>query len=76
MFMLKIQFEIVFLEVERMRVHSMNLKSDLEIENHCKFVANYIQCCGWEENEFWEESSKKDEDLDKGSRQSYSNFEN
>ena len=50
--MSKIAYEIVALEVEKLYSKTFNDSQEKEIAEHCEFIANFIESCGWDADDF------------------------
>lgn len=48
----KVPFEVMALEVDKLYPPHYNLKPGETVEEHCAFIAQFIQACGYTEEEY------------------------
>ena len=49
---MKIPYEVMALEVERLYAREFPPNSDRAIEEHCEYIATFIESCGWTVEEY------------------------
>lgn len=60
---MKVQFQIVSQSIDRM-YEDVIPTTDEAIAQQCQLVADFIQACGWGEDEFWIQWMSQTETLD------------
>ena len=53
--MIKLSYEQVLLEVEKLYQVKFNDDEVEAINKHCNFISTYIEACGWDVDEFMEQ---------------------
>lgn len=51
---MKISYEILSLELEKLYSASMSIPCNdiAKIDEHCQFISDFIEACGWTEEEY------------------------
>jgi hypothetical protein len=49
---MKVPFEILFLEVEKLYQKQFDPSDTISIEEHCDFIRIFIESCGWTSDEY------------------------
>lgn len=52
--MIKIPYEMVMIEVEKLYQKEFPDDADQEILDHCQYISDYIESCGWKLEDFTE----------------------
>lgn len=52
---MKIAYEILALEIDKLYPPHYTLKPGETAEKHCEFIAEFIRACGWTESEYIDE---------------------
>lgn len=56
---MKVPYPILALEVEKLYAREFNDDQLKEIDEHCKFIAEFIKACGYSEEEYMERWMKE-----------------
>jgi len=59
--MSRVPFLVVALEVEKLYQKVIAEDNDQAIEDHCEFIANYIEATGWQIDEYLERWMQDDD---------------
>jgi len=57
--MMQIKYELVAIQVEKLYQKQFAEHNEKAISNHVKYIADYINACGWTENDYFERSMKE-----------------
>lgn len=49
---IKLPYEYVSKEVDKLYEKQFNIDNQLGIDKHCEFIADFINACGWTEENF------------------------
>lgn len=60
---MRVSFQLLSFEVEKLYSKEFPPNSDKEIQEHCGFIGEFIRACGWEENEYLERWMSEQESL-------------
>ena len=52
--MVKIPYDIVVIQVEKLYTKEFDPSDDNGIAEHCEFIANFVESCGWSVEEYLE----------------------
>lgn len=51
----KVSYEILTAEVDKLYQKQIPIGNNQAIEQHCEFIASFIESCGWTVEEYFEE---------------------